>query len=69
LKRNNKIAIDLIFEGLYDSVKDKVGKCSSTKEIWDKIHNIYSSPITEIEIDKKDTSTEQEERCTSYQTD
>jgi hypothetical protein len=31
LKRNNKIAMDFILEGLHDSVKDKVGKCSSAK--------------------------------------
>jgi hypothetical protein len=47
LKRNKKIAMDFILEGLPDSVKDKVGKCSSAKELWDKLHNIYSSPITE----------------------
>jgi hypothetical protein len=53
--------MDFILEGLPDSVKDKVGKCSSAKELWDKLHNIYSSPITESEIAKEDTGTEQEE--------
>jgi hypothetical protein len=48
-----------ILEGLYDLVKDKVGKCSSSKEIWDKLHNIYSSPIIELE----NVGTKQEERC------
>jgi hypothetical protein len=47
LKKNNKIAMDFIWEGLPDPVREKVGKCSSTKELWDKLHNIYSSPITE----------------------
>jgi hypothetical protein len=61
--------MDFILEGLYDSVKDKVGKCSSTKELWDKLHNIYSSPITESENAKEDAGTEQEERCSSCQTD
>jgi hypothetical protein len=48
LKRNNKIAMDFIWEGLPDPVREKVGKCSSTKELWDKLHNIYfeESPIT-----------------------
>jgi hypothetical protein len=41
LKRNNKIAMDAILDGLPDSVKVKVGQCSSTKEIWDKLHNLY----------------------------
>ena len=45
--------MDFILEGLYDSIKDKVGKCSSTKEIWDKLDNIYSSPITKSENSKE----------------
>lgn len=28
LKRNNKVAMDAIMEGLVDSMKDKVGKCT-----------------------------------------
>jgi hypothetical protein len=31
LKRNNKIALDFILEGLHDLVKDKTGQCSTTK--------------------------------------
>jgi hypothetical protein len=69
IEKNNKIAMDFILEGLPDSVKDKVGKCSSAKELWDKLHNIYSSPITESEIAKEDAGTEQEVRCSSCQTD
>jgi hypothetical protein len=47
LKRNNKIAMDFIMEQLPVSVKVKVGKFSSAKEFWDKLHNMYSkeSPI------------------------
>jgi hypothetical protein len=33
--------MDFILERLSDPVKDKVGKCSLTKELWDKLHNIY----------------------------
>jgi hypothetical protein len=46
--------MDFIMEGLPDSVKEKVGKFSSTKELWDKLHNIYYSPITESENTKED---------------
>jgi hypothetical protein len=60
--------MDFILEGLYDSVKDKVGKFSSTKELWDKLHNICYSPITELENAKEDEGTKQEERCSSCQT-
>jgi hypothetical protein len=55
-------------EGLCDSSKDKVGKCSSAKELWDKLHDIYFSPITESEIAKEGTCIEHEERCSSCQT-
>jgi CO dehydrogenase/acetyl-CoA synthase beta subunit len=75
LKKNKKIAMDFIMEGLPDSVKDKVGKCSSTKEIWNKLHNIYSKGshlIIEPEHtnqNKEDDEIEREERCSSCQTD
>jgi hypothetical protein len=40
-KRNNKLAIDTIMDGLTDSVKSKVGSCASSKEILDKIQDLY----------------------------
>jgi len=48
LKRNNKVAIDFIQEGLPDFIGEKVGKFSPAKEIWDKLHNLYFKeyPIT-----------------------
>jgi hypothetical protein len=75
LKRNNKITMDAILDGLPDSVKFKVGQCSSTKELWDKLHNLYfkESPlITEpkhVDQDKEDVEIEQEERISSCQTE
>jgi hypothetical protein len=75
LKRNNKIAMDAILDGLPDSVKVKVGQCSSAKELWDKLHNIYFKEyplITEpkhVDQDKEDVEIEQEERISSCQTD
>jgi hypothetical protein len=69
LKKNKKIAMDFIWEGLPDPVREKVGKCSSAKEIWDKLHDIYFSPITKSENTKEDAGTEQEEICSSCQTD
>jgi hypothetical protein len=41
-KKNNKLAIDTILDGLTDSVKSKVGSCASSKEIWDKIQDLYA---------------------------
>ena len=45
LKKNKKIEMYFIQEGLPNPVREKVGKCSSAKEIWDKLHDIYSSTI------------------------
>jgi hypothetical protein len=71
LKRNNKTEMDFILEGLPDPVKDKVEKCSSTKNLWDKLHNLYSKRshnITEPEHIKEDVGTEREGICSSCQT-
>jgi hypothetical protein len=53
LKKNKKIAMDFIWEGLPNPVRQKVGKCSSVKELWDKLHDIYSSHITDLENAKE----------------
>ena len=45
--------MDFIWEGLPNPVREKVGKCSSTKELWDKLHDIYSSPIADSKNAKK----------------
>ena len=47
LKKNKKITMDFIWEGLPNLVRENVGKCSSTKELWDNLHDIYSSPIAD----------------------
>jgi hypothetical protein len=61
--------MDFIWEGLPNPVREKVGKCSSAREIWDELHDIYSSPITYSENAKEDAYTKQEEICSSCQTD
>jgi hypothetical protein len=52
----------IILEGLPDSIKEKVGKCSSAKELWDKLHDIYfeESPITEPKSVEEDAGTKKE---------
>jgi hypothetical protein len=69
LKKNRKIAIDFICEGLPNIVREKVGKFSLAKELWDKLHDIYSSPITDSENAKEDMDIYQEELCSPCQTD
>jgi hypothetical protein len=53
--------MDFIMEGLLDSNKDKVGKCSLAKEIRDKLHNIYSYPIIESSNAKYDADENSDE--------
>jgi hypothetical protein len=65
LKKNNKIAMDFIWEGLPKLIREKVGKCSSAKELWDKLHDIYSSPIADSKNTKEDADTKEEEICSS----
>jgi hypothetical protein len=68
LKKNNKIEMDFIWEGFPNPVREKVGKFSSAKEIWDKLHEIYSLPIVDSENAKEDVGTNQEEICSPCQT-
>jgi hypothetical protein len=69
LRKNNKIEMDFIWVGLPNPLREKVGKCSSTKELWDKLHDIYSSPITDSENVKEYAYTNQEELCSPCQAD
>jgi predicted nuclease with TOPRIM domain len=41
LKVAYKLAIDTILYGLTNSMKSKVGSCASSKEIWDKLQDLY----------------------------
>jgi hypothetical protein len=69
LEKNKKIAMDFLWEGLPNLVREKVGKFSSAKELWDKLHDIYSSPITYSENVKEYADTNQEELCSPCQED
>jgi hypothetical protein len=55
--------MDFIWEGLPNRVREKVGKCSSAKELWDKLHDIYYSPIADLENAKESVDIDQEELC------
>jgi hypothetical protein len=68
LNKNNKIAMDFIWEGLPNPVREKVGKSPSSKELWDKLLDIYSSPIIDSENAKEDVGIDQEEICSPCQT-
>jgi hypothetical protein len=52
-KRNNKLAIDTILNGLTDSVKSKVGSCASSKYLWDKLKYLYVREDAEEEEEEE----------------
>ena len=39
LKRNQTMAMESIWDGLSDKVKERMGRCTSAKELWDKLKN------------------------------
>jgi hypothetical protein len=49
LKKNNKIAMDFIWEGLPNLVRENIGKFSSAKELWDNLHDIYFLHSSQIQ--------------------
>jgi hypothetical protein len=48
-RRNNKLEIDTILDGLTDSMKSKVGSCALAKELWDKLQDLYAREEAEEE--------------------
>jgi hypothetical protein len=50
-RKNNKLVIDTILDGLTDSVKSKVRSCASTKEIRDKLQDLYAREEAEEDIE------------------
>ena len=41
-KEYNEKGVKEILNGLHDSIKKNLGKCSSAKGIWDKLHDLHS---------------------------
>jgi hypothetical protein len=52
LGENNSKSINALLNGLSDTVYTKVAHCKYTKEIWDKLQNIYEgdSKVKEAKI-------------------
>ena len=42
-KRYNSKAMNVILNVFPNSVKTKVGQCSTAKALWEKLHNLYST--------------------------
>ena len=50
VKKNNSMAMEAILEGLTDIQKKKIGKCSSAKELWLRLEQLYSNKEQEAEV-------------------
>lgn len=60
-RKNNSMAMETILEGLTDSTKGKIGKCSSVKELWKKFEKLCSKAH-----DTKDNSDSAKESSLEY---
>jgi len=40
------MAMNVILSGLVDYEKSKVGQCTSTKELWEKLQDLYAKRAT-----------------------
>lgn len=70
--------MDVIMEGLVGSVKDKVGKCTSSIDLWDKMKSLYmiqevikasedSNEKGESSLSNKNEPSEDEDMLQEYQ--
>jgi len=50
----NAKAMKAILNALPDSIKSNLGKCSSTKGIWDKLHDLHSKGALTMTISQED---------------
>lgn len=41
-KKSNSLAMNTILEGLSADVIEEIGQCVSSKDVWDKIKDLYS---------------------------
>ena len=53
-KEYNAKAMKAILNGLPNSIKNNLGKCSSTKGIWDKLHDLHSKGALTMTISEED---------------
>jgi len=53
-KEHNEKSMKEILNGLPDSIKNNLGKCSSTKGIWDKLHNLHSKGALTMTTSQED---------------
>ena len=49
-KKNNSMAMEAMLEGLTNIQKKKIGKCSSAKELWLRLEQLYSNKEQEAEV-------------------
>ena len=40
-RKNNEVALNILLNGLSDTVKASIGLCTSTKDLWIKLEKMY----------------------------
>ena len=53
-KEHNVIAIKAILSGLLDPIKGKVVKCSSAKDMWDRLQDLHSKGTLTMTSNQED---------------
>ena len=56
-RKNNEVALKILLNGLSDTVKESIGLCTSSKDLWMKLENMYqikSECIEDIPIKDED---------------
>jgi hypothetical protein len=49
VRKNNEVALKILLNGLLDTVKASMGLCTSTKDLWLRLENMYQIKIEDTE--------------------
>jgi hypothetical protein len=48
-RKNNEVALNILLNGLSDTIKASIGLCTSTKDLWLKLEKMYQIKSEETE--------------------
>jgi hypothetical protein len=61
VRKNNEVALNILFNGLSDTIKESMGLCTSAKDLWLKLEKVYQIKREDTEDipikDEKEDST------------
>jgi hypothetical protein len=48
-RKNNEVALNILLNGLSDTIKTRIGICTSAKDLWMKLENMYQIKYEDTE--------------------